>query len=126
VGVRDGSDVDVATGGGVVVVVTGNVETEVTGAGDAPRESEDDSGRLPPSLALSAAPRSKGVHFAAFFFFLKVYLLELWDSKPVGFAREGWELPSIGSWPPRLVDMAASAKVRGRPEGAVVPKVRAE
>lgn len=60
---------------------------------------------FPPSLALSGAFRSNGIHFVDFFFFLKVFFIDL--------ERPESELPS------RLKrlhadDMAASAKVRGR------------
>jgi hypothetical protein len=65
---------------------------------------------LPPSLALSGAFRSNGIHFVDFFCFLKVFFVAL--------ERPESELPSRLRRL-RADDMAASAKVRGREEAVV-------
>jgi hypothetical protein len=95
------------------------VDVEVARAGEGSRENDSISLKAPLSLALSAAPRSNGAHLEAFFFFLKVYLNGPRDSRLTAFASIGSELSSVENWRLRLVDMAASANVRG-PTGSAV------
>jgi gamma-glutamyl:cysteine ligase YbdK (ATP-grasp superfamily) len=102
--------VEVDTRRTVVVV---DVEVEVTSSGDGSRENDSISPKAPLSLALSAAPRSNGAHLEAFFFFLNVYLNGPRDSRLTAFASTGSELSFVENWRLRLVDMAASANVRG-------------
>lgn len=95
---------------GMVVV---DVKAEVTGVGEGRRDSCSKSLRLPPSLVLSGAPRSSGVHLEAFFFFLRVYLKVPTNSKLIGFCRLGSRSSSLEFWQGPLADMVASANVRG-------------
>lgn len=105
---------DVTVDAAAFVVFAAVVDVEAARIGVGGRENEPISLTLPPSLALSPAPRSNGAHRDIFFFFFKVYLKGPRDSSVMGLDRVGSELSSKLLY--RLLlrdDIAASANVRG-------------